>query len=336
MSAGGVDGVQPRTGESASEEPLHPRPATPIEPPRQRSGSDLPARLLTAGILVPSVVGLVVYGGLPYLATVIVFVVLGQREFYRLIEDKGAHPLVSYGLAGGAALPLVAYLGSEYHATILMTATLLAVMIRQVGKAQIAEALVSISGTFFGVFYVGWLLSHAVVLRNFHSAVIAHYGPPGAEQLGIVPETGIFLMLFCLTAVVLCDAGAYFAGRRFGRRKLAPRISPGKTVEGSVGGLATGTVGALAAKCVFDLFWPGLSAPLGWRAALVMGFLVSVAGMIGDLVESLLKRDAQAKDSGQLLPGMGGIMDRIDSPLLGIPVMYYLMLFYVFLRLAAP
>jgi phosphatidate cytidylyltransferase len=281
---------------------------------------------------VPAVIWLVVLGGLPYLATVVAFVVLGQREFYRLIEEKGAHPLVSYGLVGGAALPVVAYVGSEYHATVLMTATLLAVMIRQVGKAQIAEALVSISGTFFGVFYVGWLLSHAVVLRNFHAAIVAHHGPAAAERLGVVPETGIFLMLFCLTAVVLCDAGAYFAGRRFGRRKLAPRISPSKSVEGAIGGLAAGTLGALAAKAIFDLFWPGLSAPLGWRAAAAMGFVVSVAGMIGDLVESLLKRDAHAKDSGQLLPGMGGIMDRIDSPLLGIPVMYYLMLFHLFLQ----
>jgi phosphatidate cytidylyltransferase len=323
-------------GALGAPEPLHPQPATPMEPLPRKRANDLPARLLTAGVLVPAVIALVVVGGLPYLAAVVAFVVLGQREFYRLIEEKGAHPLVSYGLVGGAALPVVAYLGSEYHATILMTATLLAVMIRQVGKDQIADALVSISGTFFGVFYVGWLLAHAVVLRNFHAAMIAHYGRSGAEALGIVSGTGIFLMLFCLTAVVLCDAGAYFAGRRFGRRKLAPRISPSKSVEGAIGGLVAGTLGALAAKGIFDLFWPALSAPLGWRAAAVMGFLVSVAGMTGDLIESLLKRDAQTKDSGQVLPGMGGIMDRIDSPLLGIPVMYYLMIFYVFLEDAAP
>jgi phosphatidate cytidylyltransferase len=272
------------------------------------------------------VIWLVVLGGLPYLATVIAFVLLGQREFYRLIEEKGAQPLVAYGLAGGAALPVVAYVGSEYHATVLMTATLLAVMIRQVGKEQIADALVSISGTFFGVFYVGWLLSHAIVLRNFHAAVVAHHGADAAARLGVVPGTGIFLMLFSLAAVVLCDAGAYFAGRRFGRRKLAPRISPGKSVEGAIGGLLAGTVGALGMKAVFDVFWPGLSVPLGWRAAAALGFVVSVAGMTGDLVESLLKRDAAQKDAGSLLPGMGGVLDRIDSALLAIPVMYYLML----------
>jgi len=319
----------------AATEPLHPHPATPVSPKARRERSDLPARLLTAAVLVPLVIWLVVEGGLPFLAAVIACVLLGQRELYRLIEEKGAHPLVNYGLAGGAALPLVAYLGSETHATIVMTATLLAVMIRQVGKEQIAEALVSISGTFFGVVYVGWLLAHAIVLRNFHRAVVSHFGSAEAEQLGIVPGTGIFLVLFCLTAVVLCDAGAYFAGRRFGRRKLAPRISPSKTVEGAIGGLAAGSVGALVAKAVFDVFWPDLSAALGWRAAAALGFVVSVAGMIGDLVESLLKRDARTKDAGQLLPGMGGVLDRIDSPLLGIPVMYYLMLFTVFLEAGA-
>jgi phosphatidate cytidylyltransferase len=283
-------------------------------------------------VLVPLVVYAIVLGGLVYLGVVIVVVLLGQRELYRLIEDKGAHPLVSYGLAAGAALPVVAYIGNEYHVTLILTATLLAVMMRQLGKAQIAEALVSISGTFFGVCSVGWLLSHAVVLRNFHDAAVSRYGAVAVEQLGIAPEAGIFYMIFCLAAVVLSDAGAYFTGRAWGKRKLAPKISPGKTVEGAVGGVVVGTAGGLVAKLVFDFFWPELSLALGWQAALFMAIAVAIIAIVGDLVESLLKRDARIKDTGQMLPGMGGIMDRIDSPLLGIPLMYYMLLFYVFLQ----
>jgi phosphatidate cytidylyltransferase len=315
----------------SEEGPRHPRPPDPL-PPAPARRSDLAARLFTAAILVPGVIYVIALGGLLFLGVVVVVVLLGQREFYRLIEDKGAHPIVSYGLAAGAALPVVAYLGNEYHVTLILMATLLAVMVRAVGRAQIAEALVSISGTFFGVFYVGWLLSHAVVLRNFHSAAISKYGAAAVDELGIAPEAGIFYMMLCLTAVVLSDAGAYFAGHAWGKRKLAPRISPGKTVEGAIGGLVVGTLGGLAMKAVFDFRWPALSAALGWQATAIFALVVAAAAIVGDLTESLLKRDAQIKDTGSLLPGMGGVMDRIDSPLLGIPVMYYMLLFYVFLR----
>jgi phosphatidate cytidylyltransferase len=264
------------------------------------------------------------------LVAVVAIVLLGIREFYQLMEAKGAHPLWSFGLSAGAALPVVAYLGNEYHATILMTAVLLAVMVAQVGKAQITEALASISGTFFGVFYVGWLLTHAVTLRNFQRVVASKWGPDAASLFD--PDAGAFLLIFTLTAVVLCDAGAYFAGRAWGKRKLAPKISPGKTVEGALGGIAAGTVAALVCKAVFDWFWPDLSRGLPWALAAPIAFVLATAGMVGDLVESLLKRDAAQKDAGSLLPGMGGVLDRIDSALLAIPVMYYLMLATTYLR----
>ena len=313
-------------------DPVHPRPPTPEPGGAPKPRSDLPARLFTASILVPGVLYVIALGGLYTLVAVVVFVLLAQREFYGLIEDKGAHPIVGFGLAGGAALPVVAYLGNEYHATMLMTATLLVVMLAQLGRREITESLASISGTFFGVFYVGWLLSHAVVLRQFHDQVVARYGTTSAEQLRVASDSGAFLLVYCLTVVVLCDAGAYFAGRAYGRHKLAPRISPGKTVEGAIGGVLMGTLGGLAMKSVFDLIWPELSAVLGYVAATIFGLLIAMVGIVGDLVESLLKRDAERKDAGALLPGMGGILDRVDAPLLGIPVTYYLMLLYVWLQ----
>jgi phosphatidate cytidylyltransferase len=321
------------SGSSGSDEPIHPRPPTPLQPTAPRR-SDLPARLLSAAVLIPSIVYLVVLGGLPYLLAVIALILLGQREIYGLIEDKGAHPIVGFGLAAGGLLPVVMFVGNEYHATLLMTATLLAVMLAQLGKAQITEALSSMSGTFFGVFYVGWLLSHAVVLRNVYDAVVSRWGADVAFRIGLVPEAGIFLMLFTLTTVVATDAGAYFAGRAYGRHPLAPRVSPGKTIEGGIGGLLAGMTGGCAVKGVFELSWPALAASLPWSVALLFAALVSVAATVGDLVESLLKRDARRKDAGRLLPGMGGIMDRIDSALLGIPIMYYLFLCYVVVQAA--
>ncbi|MCZ6785501.1 MAG: CDP-archaeol synthase [Proteobacteria bacterium] len=316
-------------------EPLHPQPPTPLpEPEKKRSRtSELTRRWLTAAVLVPMVVYVIALGGIPYLAVVTIFIVLGQREFYGLIEDKGAHPLVGLGLVAGAALPLVAYVGNAYHATLLMTASLLVLMLAQLRKAQITEALASISGTFFGVFYVGWLLSHAIGLRFFTSAALSMYPPEDLLFVELSPDSGIFFMLYTLTAVVWCDAGAYFAGRAYGRRKLAPNISPGKTVEGALGGVLAGTAGALVTKLLFDTFWPELSAALPWGPTLLFGVAISLVAIMGDLVESLLKRDAAVKDAGALLPGMGGILDRIDSPLLAIPVMYYMLLGYLFLRI---
>jgi len=316
---------------SPSPQPLHPRAPSPL-PPDQPKRGDLVARLATAAVLIPPVLYVIVQGGLWVLAVVVATTLLAQREFYRLIEDKGVQPIVGFGLAAGSALPVVAYLGNEYHATVLMTVTLLAVMIAQLRRRRIADALASISGTFFGVFYVGWLLSHAVVLRNFHEQVVERYSEATALQLHFVPDSGAFLLVFTLVAVVLCDSGAYFAGRAYGKRKLAPTISPGKTLEGALGGLLAGTLGALFTKLLFDSIWPELSQGLSWQAAGLFGLLVSMLGMVGDLVESLLKRDAQVKDAGSLLPGMGGILDRIDASLLGIPGMYYLMLFYVYLQ----
>jgi phosphatidate cytidylyltransferase len=227
----------------------------------------------------------------------------------------------------------VAYVGNEYHATLLLTASLLGLMVAQLRKAQITEALASISGTFFGVFYVGWLLSHAVVLRYFFQAALGHYDAAGVLSIGLSPQAGIFFMFYTLIVVIACDAGAYFAGRAYGRRKLAPRVSPGKTVEGALGGVLVGTLAGLATKGVFDVFWPELSVAFPWAAAIPFGIVLSLVGIVGDLVESLLKRDAAMKDTGALLPGMGGVLDRIDSPLLGIPIMYYLLLGYLFLRI---
>lgn len=319
----------------AATEPLHPQPPTPLpEESGKRGLSETTTRFLTAGWLVPVVLYAIIQGGLFYLAVVTAFVVLAQREFYHLIEEKGARPLWGLGLAAGGALPAVAYVGNEYHATLLMTASLLALMVAQLRKNDITEALASISGTFFGVFYVGWLLSHAIPLRQFYDTMSSRYDAADLVTVELAPDAGMFFFVFTLTVVINCDVGAYFAGRAYGRRKLAPKVSPGKTLEGGVGGVLWGTAAGAICKLLFDLIAPALSASVSWAAVAAFGVVLSMVGIVGDLVESLLKRDAQLKDTGALLPGMGGVLDRIDSPLLGIPVMHYMLLGYFWFRLA--
>jgi len=314
---------------SATSEPAHPKPATPLPESKKSKSSELVLRLVSSAILIPTVLYVVHIGGLIYLGVVIAFILIALREFYGLIEDKGAQPLVGLGLCFGLAVSLIAYFGTEYHTTLLMTASLLVFMIAQLGKKDLTESLSSISGTYFGVFYVAWLLSHAIVLRFFYDSLITRYDEFDVEWLKIVPETGAFFMTYTLAVLVACDAGAYFAGRAYGKRKLAPRISPNKSVEGAIGGLLLSICVGAAIKGLYDYALPSYSAAFPWALAIGFAPVLAVVGIVGDLVESLLKRDAKVKDTGDLLPGMGGVLDRIDSPLLGIPMMYYMLLAWV-------
>jgi phosphatidate cytidylyltransferase len=297
-------------------------PAAP--PPGERGLSNLARRLLTAAFLIPPVLCVCWAGGFPYVLVVILFIGFGLNEFYDFISAKGARPQRLLGTLAAVAVPLVVWLGSAFVATSLMTAFLLGVMILQLRKGEVSEAIASVSETFFGVFYVGWLLAHAVSLRMLDRQL---------DTWGIDadPQLGFFFMVYCLVCAVLCDAGAYFVGRKYGQRRLAPAISPGKTVEGALGGLAIGTLGGVLAKCIFETAVPGdLSRDLSFPAAILLGLAISGAAIAGDLVESLLKRDAHLKDAGWILPGMGGILDRIDSALLAIPVTYYLVVAYYY------
>ena len=300
--------------------PLPPTPRAPEPPPRWAPGN-LTLRLFTAALLIPPVLFVCYTGGWLFVGVVVAFSLLGVNEFYGLISAKGATPHRLLGNVAAGLLPVIAYVGDASLATSALTATLLTLMILQLTKQEIREAIASVSETFFGVIYVGWLLSYAVSVRFIDVELGRRYG------VLLEPQIGFFFMVFCLTAVVGSDAGAYFVGKRFGRRKLAPLISPNKSVEGALGGVLAGGVLAVLAKAFFSMFGD-LAADLRWGAAFVMGMALAAFAVLGDLVESVLKRDAALKDAGTLLPGVGGVLDRIDSALLGIPVMYYLLLAY--------
>lgn len=155
----------------------------------------------------------------------------------------------------------------------------------------------------------GWQLHPAV--KAIAGIIVLPAAGVALGKLHQLAEHGLFV-LFVLLLVWSADVGAYFAGRALGRRKLAPAISPGKTREGAVGGVLLAAMVAIAQAHYFD--------PANWAAWLVAGLLVAVMSVIGDLVESLLKRQAGLKDSGHLLPGHGGLLDRLDSLLAAAPV----------------
>lgn len=227
--------------------------------------------------------------------------VLGVLEFYRLARHLGVTPLTTLGCLWTAALVLsqpapgnadklvIAVIGAGILATIVFLL---------VGRDK-RYSLTSFSLTVAGVLYVGLLSCYLVSLRE--------------QQDG---RDWIILTLLTTFAV---DTGAYFIGHVWGRHRLAPQISPGKSKEGALAGLAAGMLAAWAIGTLLHL-------PLSAWKALLLGLLISVFAQIGDLAESMFKRSAGVKDSGRIMPGHGGILDRIDSILLaGIVVYYYVM-----------
>ena len=332
--------ADPSAGEAEAQPQVHPQvhpkgptPLEPAAPRRSWAPSNLTLRLITAAVLIPPVLWVCYEGGIAFVAVIIAINCVGVNEFYNFISEKGANPQRLLGTLGVAVIPLIIYLGDAFLATSFLTAVLLTTMVLQLTKREMREAISSVSATFFGVFYVGWLLSHAVSIRFIYDFLVRRY--PGQAETLIAPEVGFFFMVLCLVSALGCDVAAYFVGRAVGRHRLAPVISPSKSVEGAIGGVVIAAGLGVLTKLIFDTFVPGnLAGHFGIGAAAAFGLALASVGILGDLVESTLKRDAQLKDAGRLLPGVGGVLDRIDSALLAFPVMYYLLLAYYYFRFA--
>jgi phosphatidate cytidylyltransferase len=285
-------------------------------PPRPPSSPWL--RYLQAGIVprlavivlgVPCLYVITRRGGIYFLVLVNLIILLGLREFYQLLAAKGYRPYKMLGVICGLALTWLVYRGGA-ALSLLLTLTLMAIMIRELFRREITQALVNIAVTVLGVLYVGWLGSHLVMLRELPSTV------------GVPYAVGAKLVFFVALVTWANDVAAYLVGIALGRHLLWPRISPKKTVEGAVGGLAAATgVGLLCALSFLPFVSPTAGALLGLGGG--------VAAQLGDLVESLLKRDVGIKDTAVLIPGHGGILDRFDSLLFTGPLLYYYFRFFV-------
>lgn len=265
-------------------------------------------RVVTALVALPLVYGAVVW--LPAWAFAIligVVVVVAQVELYAMVlppNDRdawrsGRLPVFAVGVLGGAGLiAIVASQGARATALPMAATGLvagLAVTALASGR-DVRVATTDAAFALFGVWYVAWLLGQIVLLR----------GAPRGE----------WLVLFALWVTWLADAAAFYVGRLWGRRPLAPRVSPRKTVEGAVAALAGGVLAAVLGAAWFV---PDFSR----GEAAVLGALMAAAGMAGDLVESLIKRGAGVKDSGGLIPSHGGLLDKIDGLLFTAPLIYH-------------
>ncbi|MBN2310826.1 MAG: phosphatidate cytidylyltransferase [Candidatus Hydrogenedentes bacterium] len=234
---------------------------------------------------------------------VVVLCGVGLYEYYAIVRAREISPETIGGILAGTAVTLSGYFDSVILTNFLLFGGCLLVSALHIVRGQ--HSVAGLASTVFGVFYVGWFGAHVLLLH--------HIAPAGA---------GMVTVLF--TAVVLTDTAAYFVGSAIGRHKLAPKASPNKTWEGSIGGFVF-TLAGMAVLCRLHAgsMIPGLPE-WGLGGYLYAGAVLSIASQVGDLAESCLKRDAGVKDSGMLFPGHGGVLDRCDGFLFAAPVLYYM------------
>jgi phosphatidate cytidylyltransferase len=233
---------------------------------------------------------------------VVLLIGLGLYEFFNMVIKKGIPVYRYFGIIIGCLIPITTYL--QFQPTVeieflLITAVCLSVFLLQFTRRKTEYALTGISTTIFGIFYISWFFSFMIKLRI-------------APLVGL---NGKFLVLYLLLVTKSGDIAAYFVGTAFGRHHLIPHISPKKSVEGTIGGFLT----SLAIAVIFRWLLP----TVGIAHIFIIGFILGLISQIGDLSESLIKRDCQVKDSSNLFPGLGGILDLIDSLLFATPIFYF-------------
>lgn len=282
--------------------------------------SELARRFGAAAVGIPIALVALYSGGWILAALLALIAAIGAGEFYRLAGRTGSRPLVVPGVCGAALLVLVAGMDPSLGATapwlwvvttvLLLVSAAAAILARGVDGHPFS----SVAATLTGAVFAGGTLVHGLFLR--------HLLDVGSQPAAGDPRwVGVALVGFAIGLTWLNDTGAYFVGSAIGRRKLIPSVSPGKTVEGAIAGLVSATVaGALYSGLLLGTV---IGLPIGaWEGA-VGGVLIALVAQIGDLAESLFKREAGVKDSGRIIPGHGGILDRFDALFFALPVAYW-------------
>lgn len=265
----------------------------PREPPPERM-----RRIGTALVAVPTLLYVIL--GAPawmFLAVALLAALIGFWELSRMLSRVDCPPFDLVGYLGVAALVISFYPGGLSPAMSTL-ALLLGACVAALTRPISRHTVLALAATLFACLYVGMFVGSLVGIR-----------------VATADSEGSFWLIFLLAVVMVGDAGAFYTGRLFGRHKLAPRMSPKKTVEGLLGGLV---FSALAAWAV-QYLWLGT---VSVSSAVLLGVVLSLLGVLGDLFESMLKRAAGVKDSSALLPGHGGILDRLDSVLFSAPVLF--------------
>ncbi|HET9185629.1 MAG TPA: phosphatidate cytidylyltransferase [Solirubrobacterales bacterium] len=273
-----------------------PAPKRPREPRRRRGPrGETGKRVLVALPWIVFAIAITVAGGIVFALAMIAIGVICLREYVTMAARY--RPLAVPAYIAAAALVLAAHFGTAFNVLLILAASFPLIFAFDVGARHREGATVSMAVTLLGVVWVGIPLAHAVLLRD-------------------LPDHGAALLIDVLVGTFVSDTAAYATGRMFGSHRIAPSISPNKTVEGLVGGFLIGTMGFWFAGLYQD--W------LSGADALLIGAAVAAAAPLGDLFESMLKRDLGTKDTGTIFGPHGGILDRLDAVLFTVVVGYYL------------
>ncbi len=272
------------------------------------------ARFITGVVGIPVAVVIIFYpGGLPLTVATAIVASLGGFEFYNGVRRSGARPVAWAGLFAIVLFVIAARVskGESVLPAIAALFTLLLILSFIVELLRFNRApLANIGTTAMGAIYIGWMISHIVMLRGIDGRNITLWS--------YSEKPGAWLVMFAFLCTWACDTGAFVIGRLYGKTKLAPKLSPNKTLEGLVAGLVCSVlVGALF----------GLVIDLPPQHALALGAIIGLMTQLGDFSESAIKRELRIKDFGNVLPGHGGILDRFDSILFTCPATYYYTVF---------
>lgn len=283
--------------------------------------SELAKRVAFGVVAAPVALVIVLAGGAPLAGLLAIASAIAAWELFRIARAAGHAPFADLGAALAGIVPLAVhatFLGLlqprySYFAAVLLVLLGLSIWARGAN----GKPLGAVAVTVLGVLYTGGLLSFGYAIRYHDYAV-------GGVSLGSIPiAAGGILLGLPLVLTWATDTGAYFVGRTVGGRKLIPAVSPGKTVSGAIGGVVTSVL--VTWLYVTFLLRPSAQLAMTTTSIIVFGVIVSVAAQVGDLVESLLKREAGVKDSGALLPGHGGVLDRLDSLFFVLPTAHLLL-----------
>lgn len=262
-------------------------------------------RMLTGFIMGTIVLLCIMKGGIALLLLLVFMLAVGSKEYVKMLNHKGFYPSLKVIYFTEAILTTVAYFKRFDLVAITLTICAMCSFMWVLFRGR-QPYIANVATTLLGMTYCGWFPLHIIFLRDLSCS---RY------------DSGLGFVVMMFISILLTDVGCYYIGSKFGKHKLAPVISPNKTIEGSIGGMFFAILGAMVI---------GLYLDVQWYLALTAGIICTVFAQIGDLCESLIKRDAGVKDSGSSLPGHGGFLDRTDSFILTIPVMYYFCKCFIF------